>query len=306
MAGVSNVHQIGDFRAMSVDAWANIFANFEPVGSCQTAQPGIMEKTCESPCAAVPEEVFGTPMGATVEAGTTDDSPFHAPDDSFGTPPGPNLTPGEPLGFLTSGTPSPGAAEDAKTRCKDALHAALSAESEGNVPFEADNDDEDMPMLEAVEPRYPGDDSQDVSPSGGSPTSAASAWKRISAALPNAPNPPGLAIPNAARQMSVQAHKAKEQMSETVHKAKESALKVPAQMSETAHKSMDFVKGQKGNVRKVPAQMSETAHKSLGYAKEKAGSVSAAVTAKVTQTTQKGFDMARGMRPHARGKVGGA
>jgi len=95
-------------------------------------------------------------------------------------------------------------------------------------------------------------------------------------------------------------------ISETAHKGLGYAKAVPAQMSENAHKGFGYAKA-------VPVQMSENAHKGFGYAKEKAGNarekahtVSAAVTARVTQTTQKGFDMAKGMTQAKRAQPGGA
>lgn len=321
MAAVqNNVHELGDFRAMPVDAWTNLYAKFAD-------KPWSTVKTSESP-AAKADDVFGTPMGANSE-----ESPFLVEEDPIGTPQGPNLTPGKPLGFLTSGTPSP---TKALAKVRDAFLAAVSprkGKSEGAAEFEI-ADDSNVPMLEAVEPVFAGEIPEAVvSPTGsGSPTSksegAAGTWKRLSASLPTTQairdnmNPAPVA-----RQLSEKALKTKEQVSESVNKAKEAirdninparqlsekALKVPAQVSETAQKGMGFVKEQTETVRKVGPQLSETAQKSFGYAKEKAGNardkaqtVSAAVTAKVTQTTQKGMDIARGMRPQAQGKVGGA
>lgn len=104
----------------------------------------------------------------------------------------------------------------------------------------------------------------------------------------------------------------------------QSALKVPAHMSETAKRLpaattstvthvSESAKKSFGN----PAQISEAAKKNFGQladeikvkagtAQEKAQTVSAAVKASVSQTTQKGIDMAKNIRPQAQGKVGGA
>lgn len=318
-----NVHELGDFRTMPVDAWTHIYANF----AATTA------KTSESP-AAKADDVFGTPMGANSE-----ENPFLVPEDPSGTPKGPNFSPGLPLGFLTSGTPSP---TKALAKVRDAFRSAIGSSPmspKGDAKFEID--DSNVPMLEAVEPVFAGEIPEDpVSPTGsGSPTSksegAAAAWKKLSAAFPRpqkltaSTSLPLLGKSPAqhieairdnchptehAKQLQAHANKAKEQVSETVNKAKENALKVPEQVSATAQKGMGFVKGQAENVRsKVPLPMTVTAQKSFGFAKEKAGTardkaqtVSAAMTAKVTQTTQKGMDIARGMRPQAQGKVGGA
>jgi len=358
-----NIHEMGDFRAMPASAWTGIYAHFAPAGSSQMEASADIT---ESPAAAS-EDVFGTPMGKNLE-----ESPFHVPDDAAGTPEGPNLTPGKPLAFLRDATPSPDAAfRAAKAKCRDALRAALgSSPSPDTVPLIiATDDDVDVQTLEAVSPMFAGDvPEENSSPTGAAsptPKSPTSAWKRMSAALPNTPKTPVIAaIPEQVsaqaqkvkeqvsalpETVSAQAQKAKEQVSDTVSKAAQGARKVPGQVSDTAQRSMEFVKEQTQSALKVPAHMTETAKKlpaattstvtqvsesakksfgnsaqiseaakknfgqladeikvKAGTAQEKAQTVSAAVKASVSQTTQKGIDMAKNIRPQAQGKVGGA
>jgi len=225
---------------------------------------------------------------ANVEA-SAQESPFRVPTDQVGTPQGPNSTPGEPLCLLRSASPDASSPQDANGSL------AFGTEPAGAVQFgqfEEVSDDE-IEMLEAVEPMLPGEFWQNTECLPGEdsiPTESErrpSAWKRISSAH---------AIPNAARQMSAQAHKAKGRVSEKVHRSldyvkehTDGKVRVPAKVSETMHRSIGYVKGQTESARKVPAQMSETAQNGFGYAKEKA------------------FKIASGMRrPHAKGTSGGA
>jgi len=305
--------QVGDYRVMPNDAWRNLYAKFAPIDSSEatciteTATPQVGDYR------VMPISAWAN-IYAKFQQQDAPASPvaraFAVPEDATGTPVGPHTTPGKPLCFMT-GTPDTDvlfphayrAARDASGVAQDEMEDSPPLHRRGGK----EDDDMEIPMLEAVEPMVPGlPPSDDASlPETGSPKSESrsSAWKRLSSALPRTQTSPAQAIPNAARQMSAQALRAKEQVSEKAQKAKE-------QVSETVNKSIGFVKDQTGSALKVPAQMSGSVQKTFGLAKDKAGSarekaqsVSAAVTARVAQTTQKGFDMARGKRM---GQQGGA
>merc|ERR1712232_1128579 len=238
----------------------------------------------------------------------------------MGTPVGPHMTPGKTLCFLASASPEADVLQDFGEAQHD-LEDRSWLETEQEV-----DDNLDVPTLQAVEPVYPRSFSRDSCPPEhdlqfeGSESVFAAAEKPPAEQRGSQKSAANI-IPSAAKHMSAQAFKAKEQVSGKVHRSigfvkehAEGALRVPAQVSENLHKGIGFMKEQTGSALKVPAQMSGTAQKSFVYAKEKAGSarekaqtVSAVVTAKMTQTTQKGFDIARSMRSsQARSRPGGA
>lgn len=127
-----------------------------------------------------------------------------------------------------------------------------------------------------------------------------------------------------ARKVPGQVSETAQRSMEFVKEQTQSALKVPTHMSETAKRLpaattstvtqvSESAKKSFGN----SAQITEAAKKNFGQlaeeikvkagtAQEKAQTVSAAMKASVSQTTQKGIDMAKNIRPQAQGKVGGA
>jgi len=212
------------------------------------------------------------------------ESPFHVPADTAVTPKGPNLTPGEPLCFLSAQSPEDSPFQDPHESTMPCFTGGV---NDSNSP---------IPTLEPV-PVYP-DITMD-GPECESPPKAGAArraWKKISAV-------------EAARQMSSQAHKAKDHVSEKVQKSVGYVRHVKEhagiQVSDKVHKSIGFVKGQTEGARKVPAQMSETAQKGIGYAKDKAGTARDTVTSRVSQTAHKGLEFAKGIMPRS-GRSGGA
>lgn len=317
MAGVTQFDQIGDFRMMPTDAWEKLYANFVQIDSSkatciteptnpQVGDHRMMPIYAWANIYAKFEQLDSSQATCMSPVGRA----FEVPEDATGTPVGPHTTPGKPLCFMT-GTPDRDVLFPYAYRAMRDAGGVAQNKTEDSPPLHRrggkEDDDMNIPMLEAVEPMLPGLPSSDASlPETGSPPKSecrSSAWQKLSSALPRTQASPAQAIPNAARQMSAQAQRAKEQVSGKAQKAKE-------QVSETVNKSIGFVKDQTGSALKVPAQMSGSVQKTLGFAKDKAGSarekaqsVSAAVTARVAQTTQKGFDMARGKRM---GQKGGA
>lgn len=212
------------------------------------------------------------------------ESPFNVPADTAVTPKGPNLTPGEPLCFLSAQSPEDSPFQDAD---ESTMPCFTGGEDDSNSP---------IPTLEPV-PIYP--DTTVDGPECESPPkvgAARRAWKKISPV-------------EAARQMSSQANRAKDHVSEKVQKSfgyvKHVKEHAGTQVSDKVHKSIGFVKDQTEGARKVPSQVSETAQKGIGYAKDKAGSARDTVTSRVSQTAHKGLEFAKGMMPRA-GRRGGA
>jgi hypothetical protein len=171
--------------------------------------------------------------------------------------------------------------------------------------------------VELICPDSPGDDGaeencdepeadDDMSTQHGQPSashnSGSIAWRKLSAASSQVREAvrhraPQAGLPKTFRSIPMQAQKARNQ----VHKG-------AGYMKEHGETTLQMLAQKSESARRMPSQMSESAQRSIGYAKEKAQVVSAAVTSRVSHTTQKGIDMAMSMRPSQQGGVqrGGA
>lgn len=333
MAVADPSQEIGDFRAMPPSAWVKIYARFTPSSCSQDAR--ITESSCLEGSDGASSTSFETAQLRTMPADAwssihnvfEQDSTeiFEVPRETLGTPVGPRCDDGEPLCFLTNGSPSPQASNDdtveSEAKCalkfKGATHAlgaalpaavarfALTPESAGS----------DVSLLEAVEPLLPANVPEDASEFSPPAAPAAcdadvpkSTWKRISVASAQAKEQMTDKVQRSIGYMKPT------QMPETVQRS--IGYMKPTQMPETMQKSVVFVKEKAGSARDkantvsavvtdkantVSAVVSDKANTVSAAVTDKASTVSAVVTAAVSQTTQKGFELAKGMRRPRRG-----
>lgn len=175
MVGDTQFDQIGDFRMMPIDAWSRLYKNFAPIDSSTTcvteiSPPQVGDYRVMAISALLniyakleQQESPGSPVGRA----------FAVPEDVSGTPVGPHVTPGKPLCFMT-GTPDTDVLFPHAYRAVRDARGVAQDETEDSPPLHRrggkEDDDMQIPMLEAVEPMFPGLPPSDGSlPETGSP-----------------------------------------------------------------------------------------------------------------------------------------
>jgi len=269
--------EIGDFRTLPATGFAHIYVNFankDVSGSCGTVEIGDFRALPANGWAKIFNDFTGDDGLKT--------GSFRVPDDLCRTPQGPKITSGKCLAFLAAETPGNSSFDD---ECAEEVQTAAVNRNcfEYDIATEVDTDDMEKPQTE---------------PSKGAGLAGHSAWMNFPAA----------------RAVSEQAQRAKEQVSEQAQKAKEQVQKSLGYMKEQSESVLrmqaqmqKYALGKAETAREMPAQMQRYALGKAETAREKAHAVSAAVTARVSQSAQKGLDMAMSMRaPQTKSQHGGA